>query len=466
MRNTTKLSLAALLVSGMGALHNTAYPAASAVSTTRDSESTAPAQTVQVYDIDYPFINYSGRPVHNDIARLQQRIDRGEVKLTYGAAHGYLESLLAALNISPSSQALVFSKTSLQIEAITPQTPRAIYFNDDTYIGWIASSGLLEVVTMDADRGPVFYTLANTDRSGAHLQRETLRCLTCHDSYSEMGGGVPNFLFESTYRVEGQQVLPEVVARETSEATPIAERWGGWYVTGNDNGLVHLGNILATAVDTPSHHERAYRGSLPTLSGMFDTSQYLTDKSDLVGLLVLDHQVSVHNMIIHANFKSRVLLAKERPDALPTDGTAGTALHWRDLSANTQLRLSAMIEPLVRGMLMMDAAPLLRPVSGTSGYSAQFEARGPFDPQGRSLRDLDLKSRVFRYPMSFLIYSEGFDSLPQSVREHVYQRFVQILTGRDSSGAYKALAPADRQAVMEILQATKPEFAQALDGSP
>ncbi|MGC1458990.1 MAG: hypothetical protein WA825_11985 [Steroidobacteraceae bacterium] len=464
MRNSIKQSLAALLVSALGAMANTAYPAIA--SGAGDTESTAPAQTVQVYDIDYPFINYSGRPVHNEIARLQQRIDRGEVKLTYGTAHGYLESLLAALNISPSSQALVFSKTSLQIEAITPQTPRAIYFNDDTYIGWIASSGLLEVVTMDADRGPVFYTLANTDRSGAHLQRETLRCLTCHDSYSEMGGGVPYFLFESTYRVEGREVLPEVVARETSEATPIAERWGGWYVTGNDNGLVHLGNILADSVNTPAHHERAYRGSLQTLSGMFDTSRYLTDKSDLVSLLVLDHQVSVHNMIIHANFKSRVLLAKERPDALAADGTAATALHWRDLSASTQLRLSAMIEPLVRGMLMMDAAPLLRPVSGTSGYSAQFEARGPFDPQGRSLRDLDLKSRVFRYPMSFLIYSEGFDSLPQSVRDHVYQRFMQILMGRDSSGAYKSLAPADRQAVLEILQATKPDFARALDGSP
>ena len=461
MRATALRPFVVLLVSAIGALANTASAASA-----RDSASTAPAQPVQVYETDYPFIDYSGRPVHNEIVRLQQRIDSGEVRLNYSTAHGYLESLLSVLNISRSSQALVFSKTSLQIDAISPQTPRAIYFNDDTYIGWIANSELLEIVTMDADRGPVFYSLANADRGGAHLQRETLRCLTCHDSYSEMGGGVPYFLFESTYRVEGQRVLAEVVARETSEATPIAERWGGWYVTGNDNGTVHLGNILTAPVRSPLHRERAYRGSVPTLAGMFDTSRYLTDKSDIVALLVLDHQVSVHNFIIHANYKSRAFLSKERPDALAADGAAGTPVHWQDLSEKAQARLSLMVEPLVRGMLMLDAAPLPRPVTGTSGYSAQFEARGPRDPQGRSLRDLDLRSRVFRYPLSFLIYSESFDSLPLGVREHIYQRLAEILTALDHSAPYKLMAPVDRQAILEILKATKPEFAQALAATP
>jgi hypothetical protein len=141
---------------------------------------------------------------------------------------------------------------------------------------------------------------------------------------------------------------------------------------------------------------------------------------------------------------------------------ANPAVHWRDLSTPIQLRLAAMVEPLVRGMLLVDAAPLLRPMAGNSGYAAQFAARGLRDAQGRSLRDLDLKTRVFRYPMSFLIYTEGFDSLPVCVRERVYARLVEILTGRDVSNAYRQLAPADRQDVLEILKATKPEFAQAL----
>ena len=121
-----------------------------------------------------------------------------------------------------------------------------------------------------------------------------------------------------------------------------------------------------------------------------------------------------------------------------------------------------MVEPLIRGMLMVDAAALPRPITGTSGYSAQFQARGPRDAAGRSLRTLDLNTRVFRYPMSFLIYSEGFDSLPLSVKEHVHQRFVEILARGDPSGGYRTLTAADRLAVVEILRATKPDFAQAL----
>ena len=116
-----------------------------------------------VYDRDYPFIHYSEPPVHNDIARLQQRLDSGSLTLTSTPEHGYLESVLTALNINPDSQTLVFSKTSLQVDAISAATPRAIYFNDDTYVAWVQHTGLLEIVTMDADRGPVFYTLCAAD---------------------------------------------------------------------------------------------------------------------------------------------------------------------------------------------------------------------------------------------------------------------------------------------------------------
>ncbi len=463
-------SIARLLLCCLGSVSAASYPASAqpagiptvTAAVARDSAGLAPTQTVQVYDSDYPFINYSGTPENNEIARLQQRLDHDELRLHYGPEHGYLESLLAALNISSSSQALVFSKTSLQTDAISPQTPRAIYFNDDTYVGWIAGSGLLEIVTMDADRGPVFYTLANTDSSAAHLQRETLRCLTCHDSFSEMGGGVPYFLLDSMYNVDGKQILPDVVARDTSESTPIADRWGGWYVTGEDGGAFHLGNILAPLARSPISRANAYRGSLPSLSGMFSTAPYLTDKSDIIALLVLEHQVSVHNLIIHANYKSRVVLSKGRPEVLSDRSTGNTPTHWRDLSAQDQSRLSAMLEPLVRGMLMVDAAALPRPVAGTSGYAAQFQARGPHDSAGRSLRELDLKTRVFRYPMSFLIYTEGFDSLPLSVKEFLYQRIVDVLTGRDHSGVYSQLTSADRLAVLEILRATKPDFAKLL----
>jgi hypothetical protein len=400
--------------------------------------------SVMVYERDYPFIHYSDPPVRNEIARLQQRIDAGKVKLTATPQHGYLESILHALNIDPDSQVLVFSKTSLQVDAISAATPRAIYFNDNTYVAWVQKTGMLEINTMDADRGPVFYTVMAGDAQ-ANLDRQALRCLTCHDSYSEMGGGVPRFLFESTYEVDHGKLIPDAVARETADETPIAERWGGWYVTGADGGAINLGNIQPPATGTPIAFDKVRRGSLTSLDTLLDTSPYLRKTSDIVALLVLEHQVTVHNLIIRANYKSRMLLTRLMPTGDPA------TLHWAQLPATLQGRLNALLAPVADGFMMRGAAPLPATVAGGSGYAQWFQAQGPKDSAGRSLRELDLNNRVFRYPVSFLIYSEGFDALPLFVREYVYARLAKNLHGTR-----------DAQAAFDILLATKPEFSQDL----
>ncbi|HEV2700424.1 MAG TPA: hypothetical protein VGV09_02250 [Steroidobacteraceae bacterium] len=406
-----------------------------------------------IYDRDYPFIHYADAPVHNDIARLQKRLDAGSVKLTATAQHGYLESLLKALNINPDSQTLVFSKTSLQIDFISPATPRAVYFNDDTYVAWVQQSGIIEIVTMDADRGPVFYTLSAA-KPHPQLEREVLRCLTCHDSYSEMGGGVPRFLFESTYDVQGGKLIPDAVSRETSDETPIAERWGGWYVTGQDGGAAHLGNIPTPATRTPIELAKARRSSLANLDSLFDPTPYLRPTSDIVALLVLEHQVSVHNQIIRANYKSRMLLERLQPGSDPA------TMHWAQLQPKLQTRLEGLLHPLVDSLLMSNAAPLPDKVVGSNGYAAWFQNQGVKDSQGRSLRELDLHTRVFHYPLSFLIYSEGFDALPLFVREHTYAELARILQDRNPPAPYGSRSSADRTAAFEILRATKPDFAR------
>jgi hypothetical protein len=390
--------------------------------------------------------------VHNDVARLQQRLDAGTVKLTTTPQHGYLESLLKALNINPDSQALVFSKTSLQIDVISPATPRAVYFNDDTYVAWVQDTGIIEINTMDADRGPVFYTLSAADPH-PRLQREVLRCLTCHDSYSEMGGGVPRFLFESTYAVDHGRLIPDAISRETSDATPIAQRWGGWYVSGRDGGALHLGNIQTPATDTPIELSKVRRGSVASLASLFDTSPYLRSTSDIVALLVLEHQISLHNQIIRANYKSRTLLERVLPGSDPT------SLNWSQLPPMLQGRLDQLLRPLLDSLLMSDAAPLAEKVVGGNGYAAWFQIQGIKDSQGRSLRDLDLNTRVFRYPLSFLIYSEGFDGLPRFVREHLYEGLARTLQARDPGAPYSRRSAVERRCAYEILLATKPEFA-------
>jgi hypothetical protein len=416
---------------------------------------TTPARSALVYDTEYPYIGYSGRPRDNDIARLEDRLVRGQAKLEYRAPRGYLDSLLEQLHIDPSSQTLVFSKTSLQVYAISPATPRAIYFNDDTYVAWVQNTGLIEITTMDAALGAVFYTMNNHAEAPAHLERETLRCLSCHDTFSLTGGGVPNFLFLSAYTNEGGKVQTHAVANATTDETPIADRWGGWYVTGKDGGMLHLGNIQPSATAQPVRLDQLRHGSLDTLSGLFDTQPYMTDKSDIVALLVLDHQVYLHNLIIRANYKSRMLLEKE------ARGSSSAETAWDQLSPAMRKAFGALLEPLVRAMLFDHAAKLTAPISGDSRFSAHFQSQGPHDPHGRSLRDLDLQTRLFKYPLSFLIYTEGFDHLPRGAKDYVYGRLAEILSGRDNSATYSYLNAQDRRAVLEILTATKPEFARA-----
>jgi hypothetical protein len=406
------------------------------------------------YDIDYPTIGYSRTPVRNEIARLQKQIDRGEVKLEFKPPRGYLDSVLATLRIDPSSQVLVFSKTSLQIDGISGATPRAIYFNDDTYVAWIPNVPLLEIATMDSDLGAVFYAIQNTEGGSARIERETSRCLSCHDTFSMSGGGVPRFMLVSAIVGVDGTLMPNGWSRETNDRTPIRDRWGGWYVTGEHGSMVHLGNLQLRASNPPADLDLVRRGNLKTVAGLFDTTRYLTDKSDIVALLVLEHQLYVKNLITRANYKARTFVARE--------AGGDDDVKWDELSPKTRQLITRMSEQLVQAMLFVGAAPLTDKVTGNAGFEEKFQALGPRDSQGRSLRDLDLQTRLFKYPLSYVVYSEGFDALPDYVRGYVYKRFAEILTGRDRSHTFAHLSEADRTAVREILAATKPGFAQVL----
>ena len=421
----------------------------------------SPVLAASRYDSDYPNIPYASVARHNVFARLQERMDRGEVKLEYRPGRGYLDSLLQALKIDTTTQVLVYSKTSLQIDYITAPTPRAIYYNDVAYVGWENNSPLMELAAADDDLGLVYYTLDNRQASTKRFEREGGRCLTCHDTYSMMGGGVPRVVVLSAL-VDGPANPPN---RETSEdvndQTPIRDRWGGWYVTGNQGNQYHLGNL---PTDNDPHlvgKTDAQRMNLKDLEGWFNTRPFITNKSDVVSLMVLEHQTSIQNLITRANFKVRTVMAR-----VATGTGDEVPRTWEDMSGRGKGLLKSMVEPLVKAMLFADAADLASPMAGTAGFEAAFQARGPRDRQGRSLRDLDLRTRLFRYPLSYMIYSPGFDALPPYVKEYAYQRFADILQGRDGSGTYDYLGDGDRKAILEILLATKPDFAQVVAARP
>jgi hypothetical protein len=375
------------------------------------------------YDVDYPVVAYSAKPVANEIARLQAQIDRGELKLEFTRPRGYLDSLLRALRIDPSSQVLVYSKTSLQFQLIRAATPRAIYFNDDTYVAWVQGSNILEIATMDGDRGAVFYTLLNHHDTAPKVARETSRCLSCHDTFSMTGGGVPRFLFLSA-PVDSDGVLQRhKVSIETDDRTPFSERWGGWYST----------------------------NAAETLDARFDTRPYLTNRSDAVALLVLQHQLYIKNLITRLSFKTRTFLAREKQE------------RWEDATPATKRALQRMMDGLVEAMLFCGAAPLDGSIRGGAAFEQSFGNAGPRAPDGRSLREFDLQTRLFKYPLSYVIYSEAFDALPANTRTYLYGRLDAVLAGEDRSPTFAHLTDADRAAIRQILTATKPEFARTLN---
>ena len=404
------------------------------------------------YDTEYPVIGYSGAAAKNALARLQARLDRGEVKLEFQAAHGYLESLLKALDIDPSSQVLIYSKTSLQTGSIQAASPRAVYFNEDTYLGWVQGAEQLELGSMDSALDQVFYTLQNRNGPPVHIQRQTSTCLSCHDSLSLSGGGVPRFLLMSTYvDTHGEQLTHEGSILMTDH-TEFRYRWGGWYVTGQHGSQVHLGNMQIHDAQELVHLESLRHGNLESLDRQFDTKPYLTDKSDIVALLVLLHQVTVQDRITEVNFDVRTALAKAGKDSADGRGTI--------LPPQAQKQIKEEMDALVDEMLFVGDPGFTSQITGGSGFDQWFQARGPRDHQGRSLRELDLTRRLFKYPLSFLVYSEAFDALPLYAKDYVYGRFSQVLGGQDRGTAYSHLTATERRDALEILTATKMDFAK------
>ncbi|HET6882349.1 MAG TPA: hypothetical protein VFI31_19445 [Pirellulales bacterium] len=401
---------------------------------------------------DLPFesepINYLTAPVDNPVSRLQMKLDSGEASIRYDDEHGYLADVLRELGVSPSSQVLVFSKTSFQRSKISRRTPRAVYFNDDSYVGFCQQGEVIEVSTADPRQGAIFYTLRQEAVEKPTFQRQTHDCLQCHASSKTQD--VPGHLVRSVFPdAQGMPVF-NAGTFNTNHESPLKERWGGWFVTGTHGRQTHMGNVIVTNRQRPELLETAAGANVTDLATLVDTSPYLTPHSDIVALMVLEHQVKMHNLITAANYQARMALHYEE--------SINKALGRPDgyLSESTQSRFKSPAEKLLRYLLFVDEAPLEGRIAGTSGFVDEFAARGPRDKQGRSLRDFDLEHRLFKYPCSYEIYSAAFDGLPKVVKDYVYRRLHEVLTGKDQTSDFARLSASDRRAILEILIDTKP----------
>jgi len=371
------------------------------------------------YDTEYPGIDYAATRPQGSLGRFASAVAADAVRLARDPDRGYLDAVLDALAIDPSSQVLVYSRTSLQTRFIGPSSPRAIYFNDESYVAWTPDAPTLEVSGFDPELGPIFYTLLQDDDPVAVPERRFGVCLRCHDTYGLSGGGVPRFLLGSGYTDTAGELVSHEAWILTSQATPLRSRWGGWYVTGQHGAQVHLGNIVIRDPQDLQDLEALRVGNIGDVNALFDASRYPRSTSDIVALMVLEHQVDVQNLLSRLRYESM------------TDKPLGTH-----------------VDALVDAMLMRDSAALAEPVTGDPVYQAYFESLGPFDPAGRTLRRLDLETRLFEFPLSYLIYSEAFQALPEGAKQAVYRRMRELL----QTGAVP-----NSDAIIDILQATLPE---------
>jgi hypothetical protein len=390
--------------------------------------------------LDHPAIQYLTRPTRDAVSVLNRRIQAGELQLSFEPGRGYLSSLLKALDISIQSQVAVFSKTSTQMNLINPRNPRVVYFNDTVSVGWMPGTFVLEVAAQDPVIGTVFYELDQQQTEQPTLRR-TRACLRCH--HSLYTNGVPGRLVRSHPTAADGTIVASTRNLATDHRTPYQQRWGGWYVTGNTSGMAHRGNVFVTG---PATAEGPHSPDLDTLVGKFDTSAYLSPYSDVVALMVLEHQAHLTNLLTRFGWETR---------AAAFEAGAGDSSSQPPLSGRSPYSMEAAVGEIVDYLLFVDEAPLTGRVRGTSGFAEQFEQRGPFDRQGRSLRQLDLERRLLRFPCSYMIYAPVFDGLPPQAREAIYKRMWQVLGGADRSERYRRLSDSDRVAIVQILRDTK-----------
>ncbi len=369
----------------------------------------------------HPAIDYRGAATNDAVTTLQRDLASGAATLAFDGRQGFLRALLARLEVPVESQVLLFSKTGIQHPFTDPEHPRALYFNDRVVVGYIPGAPFIETAAHDALQGVIFQTLKQDHAAPPQLARPD-RCLTCHLSANSLD--VPGILVRSMFTDATGRTRPQLGSSLVDHRTPLEKRWGGWYVTGSHGTARHLGNAMVTDNIAPEAAVNDTTLNRASLDPRVETSAYPLPTSDIAALMVFDHQGRGMNLLTRLGWEARIAAA---------DGRAS-------VSAS---ELRGLVEETADYLLFVDEPPLTSEVVGVSGFTRVFEERGPRDRRGRSLREFDLRTRLFRYRCSYLIYSPAFDALPATARQAVYARMQQILAARG-----------DRD-VMEILDDTR-----------
>ena len=385
-------------------------------------------------DIDEPPHNYRQRTPQDRFTRLKAALESGEIALERGNEKAFVLSLLKALDIPATSQMLLFSTTSLQLSLISPSNPRALYFNEDIYLGYVPR-GRIEIVSLDPELGGIFYICDIPNETRPFRAERSERCMNCHAS--DETGYVPGLVIKSVIPGPGGGSLTAYRLGETGHSIPFDQRFGGWHVTGQHGITNHWGNLTG----------RLAAGELTTFSNLpgarFSFEKYPAATSDILAHLLHEHQAGFVNRVVEASYRAR------------------TALHASNgqLTGAQAAELDEQAKIVTRYLLFADEAPLPSGgVEGDAAYKADFLSKRRAAPDGISLKDFDLQTRLFKYRCSYMIYSPVFSGLPGAMKERIYRRLAAALSTTRPDKEYDYLPKPEKEAIRRILTATLVDF--------
>lgn len=389
----------------------------------------APAQPAfdEIYEAPH---NYLQRRPADKFTQLRDAFESGEIALDRSSEKSFVASLLKALDIPVSSQMLVFSTTSLQLSLISPSNPRALYFNEEVYLGYVPG-GRVEIVSLDPNLGGIFYILDIPIAGASFSIERTGRCMNCHAG--EDTGHVPGLVVKSVIPGPTGGSLTAYRLAQTGHGIPFAERFGGWHVTGEHAITNHLGNLtgeLAAGKLT----------KLPNPPGQrFRFEKYPAATSDILPQLLHEHQAGFVNRVVEASYRAR------------------TALHIGNgqLTTAQATELDEQARIIVRYLLFVDEVPL--PPGGVGGdetYKQDFRRNHRATADGLSLKDFDLLTRLFKHRCSYMIYCSVFTGLLPEMKQRVYAKLGQALSVTDTTQEFAHLPLTEKRAIRAILKAT------------
>ncbi|MEA3208281.1 MAG: hypothetical protein QOE70_1338 [Chthoniobacter sp.] len=391
---------------------------------------TAPGAEPGSRDLEAPPHSYYQRTLRDRFTRIKDDVESGKIALDRHSEKAFVISLLRALGIPATSQMLVFSTTSLQLRLISPASPRALYFTEDLYIGYVPG-GRIEVVSLDPELGAIFYIFdIPRGEQPVRVERST-RCMNCHAA--EDTGQVPGLVVKSVVPGPTGGSLDSFRREQTGHAIPFDQRFGGWYVTGGSALAQPWANVIGRLFAGNISKQTIPPGTL------FDFAHYPVATSDLLPQLLLEHQAGFVNRVVAATYRART--------HLHTDQGVLSAEHAAELDEQARI--------VTRYLLFADEVPLPPGgVEGDAAFKTDFLRDRRSAANGISLKDFDLRTRLLQHRCSYMIYSAVWQGLPPAIKERIYRRLRAALDPARPEAEYAYLPTAEKQSIRAILRAT------------